>query len=172
MSKKRLLAQKWVFRATIAEAVKIDSSWPNNHFLPIITPPNLLTFTRITFQENFFPKKIWTHGTPMGYLSRDPLRRIFCNMFFWTSWTSWTPWAFPYLRMQWRPPKISKGCVHPFSISQLTSWLLNKDIREKPVSLLLYQVCLCNVVGERHMTYRVRLPRQFADGLKHCCFSS
>ena len=32
------MAQKWVLKAIIAEALKNDSYWPKNHFLPIITP--------------------------------------------------------------------------------------------------------------------------------------
>ena len=36
--KKLFLAQKWVFRAIIEEALKNDSSWPKNHFFIKTTP--------------------------------------------------------------------------------------------------------------------------------------
>ena len=85
------MAQKWVLKAIIAEALKNDSYWPKNHFLPIITPKPayiyLNNFSRENFSKKFFgPKKIfWSHGTPLGYLgslSQDPLGRIFSKCAF------------------------------------------------------------------------------------------
>jgi len=53
MGKKWFLAQQWVFKAIIAEALKIDSYWPKNNFLPIITS-NPAYIYQITSRKNFF----------------------------------------------------------------------------------------------------------------------
>ena len=80
MGKKLFLAQKWVFEAITAEALKNDSYWPENNFLPTITPRPAYIYSNNFSRENFFKKKIWFHWTLLGYsgsLSQDPFGRIF-----------------------------------------------------------------------------------------------
>ena len=85
MGKKLFLAQKWVFEAITAEALKNDSYWPENHFLPTITPkpayiyPN--NFMREMFPKNFFGPMGPPWGTWGPYL-RKPLVEYFQNAFF------------------------------------------------------------------------------------------
>ena len=59
--------------------------WAKNHFLPIITPKPAYIYPNNFLREFFSKKKIWSHGTPMGYLgslSQDALGRIFSKCIF------------------------------------------------------------------------------------------
>ena len=85
MGKKGFLAQKWVFMAIIAEALKNDSYWPQNHFLLIITPKPAYIYPNNFLRENFSKKNFGPMGPPWGtwgpYLG-IPSVEYFPNVFF------------------------------------------------------------------------------------------
>ena len=85
MGKKLFLAQKWVFEAITAEAHKIVSCWPKNHFLPIITPKPAYIYPNNFSRENISKKFFGPMGSPWGtwgsYLGIPPVE-YFPNVFF------------------------------------------------------------------------------------------
>ena len=85
MGKKLFLAQKWVFEAITAEALKNDSYWPENNFLPTITPRPAYIYSNNFSRENFSKKNFGPMGPPWGtwgpYL-RIPSVEYFPNVFF------------------------------------------------------------------------------------------
>ena len=107
------MVKKWIFGpklgiwAIIAESLKNDSFWPQNHFFTIIPPKPAYIYPHNFSRENF-PKQIFVPlDPPWGtypYL-RIPSIQYFTNVFF---WTSWAPWASPYLQMLWDPSKNLK----------------------------------------------------------------
>ena len=109
MVKKWFLAQKWVFRAIIAESLKNDSFWPQNHFFTIIPPNPVYIYPNICSSENFTKKLFCPLGPPLGYLgslSQDPLHRIFSKCVFLNLLSSQ---GRPCLKMLWDPPKNWKN---------------------------------------------------------------
>ena len=75
MGKKLFLAQKWVFEAITAEALKNDSYWPKNHFLPTITPKPTYIYPNNFSRENFSKKNLvpWDPlGVPGVPISGSP----------------------------------------------------------------------------------------------------
>ena len=79
------MAQKWVLKAIIAEALKNDRYWPKNHFLPIITPKPAYIYLNNFSRENFSKKNFGPMGPPWGtwgpYLG-IPSVEYFPNVFF------------------------------------------------------------------------------------------
>ena len=79
------MAQKWVLKAIIAEALKNDSYWPKTHFLPIIAPKPAYIYLNNFSRENFSKKNFGPMGPPWGtwgpYLG-IPSVEYFPNVFF------------------------------------------------------------------------------------------
>ena len=80
MVKKWFLAKKWALRAILAEDLKNDSFWTQNHFFAIITPkPDYIYLENFSW-ENFSKKNFGPLGPPLGYLgslSQNRLGKIF-----------------------------------------------------------------------------------------------
>ena len=103
----------------LAEDLKNDRFWPQNHFFAIITPkPDYIYLDSFSW-ENFFKKMVpWDPpwGTWGPYLKKGSVK-YFPNVFF---WTSWAPWVSPYpwllccssktlLRLGWGVPYLING---------------------------------------------------------------
>ena len=75
MVKKLFLAQKWVVRAMIGEALKNDSSWPVNHIFTRITLKPAYIYLNNFLREKFSKKNLvpWDpHGVPGVPISGSP----------------------------------------------------------------------------------------------------
>ena len=66
MVKKLFLAQKWVVRAMIGEALKNDSSWPVNHIFTRVTPKPTNIYLNNFLRENFSKKNFGPMGPSWG----------------------------------------------------------------------------------------------------------
>ena len=79
------MAQKWVLKAIIAEALKNDSYWPKNHFLPIITPKPAYIYLNNFSRENVSKKNLAPRDPPWGtwgpYLKKGSVK-YFPNVVF------------------------------------------------------------------------------------------
>ena len=98
--------------AIIAEALKNDSYWPKNHFLPIITPKPAYIYPNNFWRENFSKKLFGPMGPPWGtwgpYLG-IPSVEYFPNVFFVPPEPPGPPHAFKYNGGLQKNFKKSKG---------------------------------------------------------------
>ena len=104
----------------LAEDLKNDSFWPQNHVFTLTTPKPGYIYPNNFSWENFSKIFFAPLGPPWGtwgpYLKKGSVK-YFPNVFF---WTSWAPWVSPYPHMLCNQPKnlkIFQGAVIPLNKS-------------------------------------------------------